>query len=725
MLKDTWQKYWPVIIISASILAFHSRLFIPTLAFYVTPDYGRSDAWHLSLANKYYYSQELKLNRIPLWNPNIGTGFPTLAEGQTAIFYLPNLILFRILPLGWAYNISLIFAFLTTGIGTYLFCRSLKLSKVASTYAGTIFPLSGFFVFHVQHHNLIQAASLMPWLFWSTNEYISRRRNIYILLLIFLFAQQIFTGFPQITFYSLFMLTVFLLLRLTVKNYRGKLEVFTKFTVAILTGILLSSIQLIPSYELLKSSSRDTSVKTILSEFPYKYTNLLQFIDPYILGSPKDGTYPIWRRDIWGIFWENNAYTGLIPLVLSIGLFANTILKHTKPRGELLILFSIFSLSIALALGKYSPAQFIFSFPPFPYFRVPSRMLIFAAFSMIIASSYYVHSLNKRKLVQSLVFGLSAANLFFLFFQYNPTGSQKEWLNTPEHAKLIAPNSRVFSFSQFEQWTRHLIENGWKDDDFYFNARNNLDVNSNLIYNIRQFSAFESLLPKRTQFLTSYVKNQTDTSTGLLKFNPAGLNTLSANNVQYIVTSIPVKDENVHLLNIIQNNSYQSYLYKIDQPALEAYFPHKITYVKNIAELTSILSHKDFNPLENSVVESATISQNSAENKILHKNFGQSIEINTLVEENGLLVISNSYYPGWVGYIDGTRTRTIATNINQTGIEIPPGDHTVTLKYEPRSVKIGASVSTITFIMLLLYLYFNKELGSKNRIRRLASSFPK
>src|SRR3989344_4557817 len=112
MLKSLVLKFWPGIFITIVIFAFFYRLFIPHLSFFTTPDYGRSDAISLSLANKFYYSQQLKENRIPIWNPNIGTGYPILAEGQSGIFFIPNLIIFRVLPFALAYNLTLILSFL-------------------------------------------------------------------------------------------------------------------------------------------------------------------------------------------------------------------------------------------------------------------------------------------------------------------------------------------------------------------------------------------------------------------------------------------------------------------------------------------------------------------------------------------------------------------------------------------------------------------------------------
>src|SRR3989338_48284 len=182
MIKKLINNFWPAIVITLVIFTFHIRLFFPHSSIYITPDYGRSDSWHLSIANKFYYAQELKKNKIPIWNPHIGMGFPTLAEGQTGVFFLPNLILFRFLPFVYAYNLNIVLTFILAAFGTYLFCRSLSLNKLASTFGGLIFALGGFFVVHIPHLHLIQTAAILPWLFWSTNEFINKRKIFYLLL---------------------------------------------------------------------------------------------------------------------------------------------------------------------------------------------------------------------------------------------------------------------------------------------------------------------------------------------------------------------------------------------------------------------------------------------------------------------------------------------------------------------------------------------------------------
>jgi len=55
----------------------------------------------------------------------------------------------------------------------------------------------------------------------------------------------------------------------------------------------------------------------------------------------------------------------------------------------------------------------------------------------------------------------------------------------------------------------------------------------------------------------------------------------------------------------------------------------------------------------------------------------------------GLMVISEVYADGWNAYVDGEKVDIIRTNHALRGVPISAGDHTVELKYEPESLRIG------------------------------------
>ena len=144
------------------VTIFFFRLFYPVPSLIVTPDYGRSDAWHFSFATKYVLSESLKSNSLPLWRNDIGDGFPLFAEGQTGALFLPNIVLFRFLPPVIAYNTALMFAVLLMGIGMYVWSRIMKFSVLGSWFVAVSVTFSGLSMTQLTHITLLQGMSMLP-----------------------------------------------------------------------------------------------------------------------------------------------------------------------------------------------------------------------------------------------------------------------------------------------------------------------------------------------------------------------------------------------------------------------------------------------------------------------------------------------------------------------------------------------------------------------------------
>src|SRR4030043_244974 len=146
---------FPVSIVILVFFIFFSRLFYPEPHLFFTPDFGRSDIWNFNYPLKDFLSESLKNGELPFWNKNIGTGFPVFAEGQVGALYLPNLILFGLLPTWLAWNINYLLMFIINGVGSYFFFLKQKCTKSSSLLAGLSFSLGSFFVVHIQHTNFI------------------------------------------------------------------------------------------------------------------------------------------------------------------------------------------------------------------------------------------------------------------------------------------------------------------------------------------------------------------------------------------------------------------------------------------------------------------------------------------------------------------------------------------------------------------------------------------
>jgi hypothetical protein len=87
-----------------------------------------------------------------------------------------------------------------------------------------------------------------------------------------------------------------------------------------------------------------------------------------------------------------------------------------------------------------------------------------------------------------------------------------------------------------------------------------------------------------------------------------------------------------------------------------------------------------------------------------------------------ILVLSENHYPGWRAYVDGRAVDTLRVNYNLRGVTLPAGDHTVEFIYRPKSVLIGAGISILTLIGLLLWW---RRLLPEQQFHRIVSSFMK
>lgn len=78
-----------------------------------------------------------------------------------------------------------------------------------------------------------------------------------------------------------------------------------------------------------------------------------------------------------------------------------------------------------------------------------------------------------------------------------------------------------------------------------------------------------------------------------------------------------------------------------------------------------------------------------------------SVVIRTAADFDAVLVLTDTYYPGWVAEVDGRPTPILRTNYLFRGVSVPAGDHIVSFSFRPGSVMAGAAVSLATCLAVL------------------------
>jgi hypothetical protein len=73
------------------------------------------------------------------------------------------------------------------------------------------------------------------------------------------------------------------------------------------------------------------------------------------------------------------------------------------------------------------------------------------------------------------------------------------------------------------------------------------------------------------------------------------------------------------------------------------------------------------------------------------------VEIQTNSDARRLLVVSDTYYPGWRATIDGTPAPILLANYAFRAVSVPAGAHTIVMRYRPLSVYAGAVISLVAW----------------------------
>jgi hypothetical protein len=74
----------------------------------------------------------------------------------------------------------------------------------------------------------------------------------------------------------------------------------------------------------------------------------------------------------------------------------------------------------------------------------------------------------------------------------------------------------------------------------------------------------------------------------------------------------------------------------------------------------------------------------------------------------GILVVSESYSPGWEARVDGVETPIYPADVAFRGILLGPGEHEIELRYRPLSFVIGVIAAGVAMLVLVFTLFKNR-----------------
>lgn len=697
----------------ALVVIFFARLFIPTVQLIVTPDFGRSDAWHFSFATKFALSEALKSGHLPLWQKDIGGGFPLFAEGQTGALYLPNLILFSTFSEVTAYNLALAVTFIMFALGMYWWMRTIGCSVIAAVFASVTITFSALPVLQLTHLTLLQGMSMLPIVGVLTYLLISRGPFPWMSLLALALSQQIFAGFPQATLLTaLFAGSYALFLSYTQKR-KGSI---VWFILGYFLAISMGAVQLLASVEFLRASSNPTGFDgSSASYFSFPVRHLVTFLAPFALGNPKNGSYPPFFQFDGSIFWENTAYVGLLPLFLLLyGFF------RERKNPEIRFFLWIIGVSLLLSWGKYSPFYFIFSFPPLNLFRVPSRFLWLVITGVAVIAAKSIDTLHARSglmrteiLLTALVL-LQIGQLFSTFWSYHMMVPAASFM-TPPLITSVPLKGKVYTIGESVLHNASFLPHGWQQTNVFQALREGVSPNSNVLWHIPQQEVYAGRFLRRQtltdQLLTTSI-TVGDTAATFSATTQTYLNLFSVGN---IISFLPLTQTTLTPVKHLQQDTVSLDIYENPTALARAYLVYEATKAATLVEAKRIFEDPSFAPGETVLLEShevdldtnlAAFTQKAAQTvtdrpatPTIIKDTDEEVKIRTNAAHPAILVLTDTYYPGWQADVDGIPARIVAANISERAVMVSQGTHTVTFSYRPKTVTRGL---LITILMTLV-----------------------
>ena len=536
-------------------------------------------------------------------------------------------------------------------------------------------------------------------------------------------------------------------------------------------GAALAAVQLLPTLEYLLVSQRaeavDYQAAMTYSFWPWRFLTL---ISPDLFGTPVRGTY--WG---YGNYWEDALYVGIFPLLMVAAFVIFTFQRekatNTKKKkkvaggGRKLVIFllSVIVLSFLLAMGDRTP---IFPFlyrnvPTFDLFQAPTRFTLWVEFCLALLAGLGADSIKKprkrglywnrlavagsgavtlgaglawyfldqveltfiRAFTLTGLFALGAsvlwlvkpaagkkkrgrvwqwsvvifviADLIYAGWGLNPvinrTFYEKNRLvKEPEDRIYIAEqDEREIKFERYFRFDSYYPEGGWRG------LRETLLPNLNMLEKVEVANNFDPLLPGRYQTWMNHLQ-QTEPDVQDIMLDLMAVNTT------------------------VTFDSGQGAIFEDRAEARSA--PYLITgcarYVKHGEDSLAMITGNEIDPREVVILEGKERKFDGQDCRsgrgsweVIKDSPGHLI-LDLAVEDDGWLMWSQVYYPGWRGLIDGQAVEVHRANYLYQALPVQSGRQQVEFIYQPRSLWLGGAVSGAVILGGLLWVFQRRKVHS-------------
>jgi len=689
----------------------------------------------------HFHRSEVFEGRIPLWNPYVLNGTPFSANSVSALFSPLRWLLLG-LPIYLYFEYAALLKLLLAGGGVFFFCRRIGLPSDCSLLAGLCFLFAGYNIFFLTFPNAFISA-LLGWGLLQIESYAQTRRRIHLAWLAAILAAAYLSGNMQCAFLQQLAYLLYAFARCwDLSQLRQTIRSWNAIALATVLGLALAGVATLPFVDLMLGSYTLTERGSFVSNpyhlMPEEWPALLQ---PHYREGPEERIVPKWS-------YVSFAYVGILSCFLAgLASRGQRVARATWALGILTLW------SLILVLGVPILFEVLTGLPLLRqtnYFHAGQVLQIsFAVLAGVGASVWRSGHLSARAF--GWLFGGALA--LALWSSWRPV---RRWLDS-EVEKPFYFMGEVFEYPLGAVWTlltllilpllyRYyrqrnpvpallllVLINGFVFG-FFFNTASpkqllqhrpavvdelarapharlvgigmgTLLPNFGMSWRLRDLRGYEPILSDRwVRFYSELQPGARDPHHPIRDLDRARLDLLRRAGCALVVAPRRLELEGLTLLR-----DQAPYIYGVDGAA-RASIAESVLPARDGEEALRLLMNRESDALILELVGDQPLSAGAGTASWL-SDLPTEIEIEVEMEQEGWLVLRDTFDPGWEAQIDQSEAKIFRADYLFRAVRVPEGKHVVRFRYRPDSFYWG-TVSSLLSLAVLGGLVFSSRRSS-------------
>jgi hypothetical protein len=718
------------------------------------------DFLYLTYPIRTFAATSLSRGEIPLWNPYTFGGMPFLADLTTTVLYLPCTLLVLAVHKGslgvfWVELVNILH-FILAGISMFFLARSYGIRKGPALFSGVTYMLSGFMMVHAIHLSILAVVAWFPLILLLFRNVLLRKEWMWVFLCAVVLGHSLLAGFLQLSLYFYVFLFAYFLFELVQQNLhraiftRAALMITLRAAAVVVLSLAVSMVQFLPAQEMSELSFRAQITYEKASEGSLAWQQLLTFLFPKFFGTAGATGYPYWGPGAYWYFWETCIYLGVLPFVLML----LSVLFTGKYKHIILFLgVGVFAVLYALGDNFFLHRLMFDIVPGFSRFRVPARAAVFLPFSAALLSGFTLQGLMydeavpavRARITKLLAAIAGTGLLLWLLITTGAFDGSFRFLSSPQVSTIVHKDvtlagllfiaSISLLFYIVRRKSRHplvvlLLPALLFIDMMMFGANQNNGKTNPEEY-FKQPARLLGFLKRESE--TEFFRINSRNSQGMVMdrnqgmfdriftmegYTPLALQRLTSpvgGSIMFDLMNVKYKTVTNEKDRTVSLESHPTYLPR-------AFFLYAFNVVWNEQDLQAYMKSSEFHHRTTALLEKdpgVILKADTAGRQWkahVREYRDNSITLDVETDRDGLLVLSEIYYPGWHAIVDGNETEIFRTDYNLRSLVVPAGKHEVVMKFQPASFVQGG---LITIGSLLLCVAGGAVSFSRHRRRSI------